>query len=58
MEPNEHPPTPPPESEFDRFRRFVKNLMGVPKSEVDALLAQEKARKASAAIDPPEPEIR
>ena len=46
MEPKEHPPTPPPEpGGFDRFRQFVRKIMAVPYSEVQAELEKERAEK-------------
>ena len=46
MEPQEHPPTPPPEPEgLERFRQFVKRLMAVPYLEVQAELRREREQK-------------
>lgn len=59
MERNEHPPTPPPENEFGRFRQFVKNLMAVPRPELQEEIEKEKARKAQVAVNlpPTEPHL-
>ena len=47
--PDPHPEPAPPETseEYRRFRDFARRLLAVPKKEIDARLAKEKAAKRS-----------
>lgn len=43
---NEHPPTSPPESEYNAFRHLLRQLVAVPKHMIDKRIAEDKARRS------------
>ena len=42
---SEHPPTPPPESEYNAFRRLLQQVVSVPKHVIDQRIAEQKKKR-------------